>query len=82
MAKTEKPQAPRTLSELAKEPFTIEELMVLDQLLMNFTNAKIAEKLDFTLKEVNKHCKSICAKTGFSTKRELLTKGPVLIGKI
>ena len=79
MAKT---QAPRTLSELAKEPFTIEELIVLDHLLLNLTNAKIAEKIDFPLKEVNKHCKSICAKTGFRTKRELLRKGPVLIGKI
>ena len=82
MAKTEKPQPPGTLSELAKEPFTVEELIVLDQLLLNLTNAKIAQILDFPLQEVNKHCKSICAKTGFSTKRELLRKGPVLIGKI
>ena len=82
MAKTEKRQPPKTLSELAKEPFSIEELMVLDYLLMDFTNAKIAEKLGFSLKEVNKHCRSICAKTGFSTKQELLRKGPALIGKI
>ena len=82
MAKTEKPQPPKTLSELAKEPFSIEELIVLDYLLMDYTNEKIAEKCDFPLKEVNRHCRSICAKTGFSTKRDLLRKGPALIGKI
>ena len=82
MAKKEKKQPPKTLSELAKEPFTIEELMVLDYLLMDYTNARIAEEFGLSLQEVNKHCKSICAKTGFSTKRELLRKGPALIGKI
>jgi len=82
MAKTKKKQPPKTLSELATEPFTIEELMVLDYLLMDYTNARIAEEFGLSLKEVNKHCKSICAKTGFSTKRELLRKGPALIGKI
>jgi len=82
MEKTKKTWRPRTLSELAKEPFSIEELMVLDFLLMDFTNAKIAEKCNFSLKEVNGHCKSICAKTGFATKRDLLRKGPALIGKI
>ena len=82
MEKTKKMWKQRTLSELAKEPFTIEELMVLDYLLMDYTNAKIAKEFDFPLKEVNKLCRSICAKTGFATKRDLLRKGPALIGKI
>ena len=82
MEKTEKTWKPRTLSELAKEPFSIEELMVLDYLLMDYTNAKIAEKFHLPLKEINRHCRSICAKTGFATKRDLLRKGPALIGKI
>ena len=62
----------KTLSEMAREPFGLTELIVADCLIWRYSNSKIAAMTGYSLKNVNTICASICRKTGYKSKRELL----------
>ena len=54
---------------------SIEELMVADHIMLEFTQKKICEKLNMDPKEVRARYASILLKRGCRTKKELFDKG-------